>query len=367
MKRISTLIFLICIAVVGLNAKIDLSFSPSQIRVNELKTLSFDPIKPQTQPLLTTLTMTNKGVADKVQLEIMLSWNGEYILNEGEARFISKEPLAKGASFVLTNRDLISQEGNPSFDKDGDFNLDIIEILSNLSNLKDAVLAGSFPDGVLVMEVKAKPELGSEKEWQRKSFSITVRNLNSITLLSPGKPIGQPASKISDLPATFFWQVQKTDFNKKEYLVLYELPANRTPNSTNITTVGRKVFEGEAESGFNQFLPFNDGYIYAWQVYIPLYDIYNPDADYKRNNDQNILRSNWFIFQYDANRENAEAIDEFQAALNLLNNKVIEGARNLGYTPLGEVILNGRTFRGTEAIDIIMELLEIEFDALMMN
>jgi hypothetical protein len=367
MKRISTLIFLICIAVVGLNAKIDLSFSPSQIRVNELKTLSFDPIRPQTQPLLTTLTMTNKGAADKVNLEILLSWNGEFILNEGEARFISKEPLAKGGSIVLTNRDLISQEGNHSFSKDGDFDFDIIEILSNLSNLKDAVLAGSFPDGVLVMEVKTKPESAPENEWQRKSFSITVRNLNSITPLSPGKPIGQVAPKITDLPATFFWQVQKTDFNKKEYLVIYEFPPNRAPTPTNITSSGRKVFEGEADSGFNQFLPFNDGYTYVWQVYIPLYDIYNPDADFKRSHEKNILRSNWFTFQYKANRDEAEAINEFQAALNMLKNKVIDSARNLGYTPLGDVILNGKTYRGMEAIDIIMELVGTEFDAEMME
>ena len=34
------------------------------------------------------------------------------------------------------------------------------------------------------------------------------------------------------------------------------------------------------------------------------------------------------VFQYNANKEDAEAIDEFQAALNMLNNRTIDNARN---------------------------------------
>lgn len=365
MKRISAIIFIICLLGVGLHGTVSLSFSPSQIRVNELKTLSFDPIMPQAQPLLTTLTISNKGAADKINLEIALSWNGEYIIHPGEARFISKEELGAGdAPLVLTNRDMISQEGSQYFDKDGDINIDIFDILSDMSNLKDAALAGSFPDGILAMEVKAKPS--NARSWKSSRFTITVRNLNSITLLSPGKPIGQLAPQVNDLPASFYWQVQKTDFNKNEYLRIFEFPPSRPPTITNIETAGRKVYDEIAFSGFSEFLPFNDGYTYAWQVYMPLYDIYNPSLEDKRNPDGNVLRSNWYVFQYNANKEDAEAIDEFQAALNMLNNRTIDNARNLGYIPLGEVIIEGRTYRGMEAIDAIMDLIGTVFDAELM-
>lgn len=364
MKRIYLLIFLICLVGIGLHAQISLKFAPEQMRVNELRTMSFDPVVPQSQPLLTTLTVTNLGEPELVNLQIALSWNNQYIIHPGEAKFISKTKMQTNESVALTNRDLINQNGSERFRTDGSINIDIFDVLTELSNLKDAVMAGSFPDGVLTLEVSAKPE--SSDKWQRKNFVITVRNINSITLLSPGKAIGQLPPQVQDLPVSFFWQTQKTDFNTEEHLRIYEFPPNRQPNLTNVENMGRLVFDNQTDSGFNNFLPFNDGYYYAWQVYLPLYDIHNPNTAGRPEDPRTLLKSGWNVFRYVANVADSNDLDEFQAALNMLNNRVVDKARNDGWTPLGEIILNGRAVRSMEAIDAITDLIGKEIDAEVM-
>ncbi|MDD3282765.1 MAG: hypothetical protein PHY41_04745, partial [Candidatus Cloacimonetes bacterium] len=87
MKRI---LIIVAVLLVCLNMwAIDLRFNPPVIEVNQLSTFSFDPVAPESQPILTNLTITNDNVQQKIKLQVVVKWNNTPILDEGEAIFIS--------------------------------------------------------------------------------------------------------------------------------------------------------------------------------------------------------------------------------------------------------------------------------------
>ncbi|MCB5278792.1 MAG: hypothetical protein LHW59_04650 [Candidatus Cloacimonetes bacterium] len=355
MKRI---LIIVAVLLVCLNMwAIDLRFNPPVIEVNQLSTFSFDPVAPESQPILTNLTITNDNVPQKIKLQVVVKWNNTPILDEGEAIFISINELGSREVLLLSNRDLITEQSSQYFVEES-VNIDFMDIIESISTLEEAVLSGYFPDGNLRLEVSVKPE--EENNWTETAlFTIRVRNAGGIFLASPGAQIGQKAPEVNDLPVSFIWNAVNTGFNE-QHIVIREFPPNNPPSLSNINNSGTVVLQKEGvDSGFSDYIPFNDGYYYAWQVYIPLYDEthYHAPAPDRAGKIAKQQESPWFVFRYVMNADGSSSSEDIQAMLNVLQNSELLNLQGLGYSPTGEIIYDGRLYRGQDALDILSSLI----------
>jgi hypothetical protein len=361
MKRLVFILVIIGLLPVFASARsnFEVNFIPSTIKVNSLSTASFDPTEPNLQPILTTLMIKNLNTTpSRIDLKVALYWNN---LPLAKTILCSKEGYTIGYC-TLNNRDLITNEPTLNFEfKSGSASISVEDILNASSTLKSAALAGHFPDGELKFKVWVREY--SETPWEGEDnspsaeFKIIIRNAGNITLLSPGRPIGQNPDKVSGLPISFLWNSQLTGFNDYK-LIIREYAPNNPPTINNVDRTGSLFYETPNSkneySGFSDFLPFTNGNYYAWKVSTALANEFNPVI---KGNENNSLSSNWFVFQFVEEQEAAHNISEFQAHLNMLQNPTLINIHAQGYVPVGVVIIEGKTYSGQEAINLIDALL----------
>jgi len=345
---------------------LSLSFSPESVQVNQMSTFSFDPMNPSSQPVLTVMTI-NSTIQQHIDMELMIKWNETDLLNnpasystkESETTEIPNYPI------ILTNRDLINDDPENGFY--GNNNIDVMDVAEANPILENAVFSGYFPDGALKIIIRIKPQ--GTRTWEVESaFTINIRNAGTILLGSPGVRIGQTPPQISQKPVSFFWNAVNTGFNMQK-LVIKEFSSNNPPNASTVSTSGAVVYHtdtdtnsgGNTNSGFSNYLPFVPGNYYAWQVYIPIFDEFNPKVE--RSNAPRTFRieSPWFVFRFAAEEAGDTSANDLQASLSMLGNTAIQSLLNLGYTPTGTVIFDGRSYSGREALDLLGTLVGKQF------
>jgi hypothetical protein len=353
-------------ALYGQNPNVSAMFTPSSISVNSFSTASFDPSTPWTQPIITTLNIQNTSSQDfKIYLRVEIYWSGVStpLVN---ANYLSKEVLPAGAMFPsLTNQDLITNQASGPFNQVGSINFSLDEIVEQSTVLKNAVLAGYFPDGSLSIKIYVQPEDEGYQNWSGASvatFTINVRNAGVIHLINPGVRVGGNPTLESAIPISFIWNAVGTGFNQY-MLTIKEFPPNMPPTQNNVDVMGTVFHQQAIEEGvgsFADFLPFNDGYYYAWRIYTSFYSETNPSL---RNEDrQNTLSSDWYVFKYASDSSVIQNANEIQAILNMLNNISLQNLYNDGYLPTGTVIYNGRSYTGQDAVDLVETLLGKELE-----
>ncbi len=366
MKRLIFIVMVIALlpVLVGAQANFSVEFDRFSINVNNFSTASFDPFAPELQPRLTTLTIRNTGTPlVKIDLKLVLEWNNILLV---ETIFSSKD---KQEFWTLTNRDLITNKASTFFDfKPGSEGITVQQAIEKSPTLKSAVLAGYFPDGELKFKVWVREY--SETEFDNNNavyddFTIIIRNAGNITLLSPGVPIGKTPPLVSGFPLSFLWNSQLTDFNKYK-LIIKEFPPGNPPALNTVDRTGAVFYEtpdGENENiGFANFLPFTGGNFYAWKVTTALATEYNPK---KQNNGNNILSSNWYVFQFVDEESASTSISEFQTHLNMLQNDTLLNLYTEGYVPTGIVIIEDRAYSGQDAIKLIDALLNQDISVVL--
>ncbi|MDD2424331.1 MAG: hypothetical protein PHG34_08995 [Candidatus Cloacimonetes bacterium] len=347
----------------GLSAVVTVRFDSTVLNLNKLNTFTFDPVNPQDQPILTNLTITNLGAPQKVKLQMELKWNSKALVKPGEAVFVTAHPLATNGTIRLSNRDLVNEHGGTDLvpADGGTININLIDIIENFPTLESAVLSGYFPDGELLLEVSVKGE--SSVSWEDTgSFRIRIRNAGAIYPLSPGKAIGQVPPIVKDIPVSFLWNAINTGFNKQQ-IVIKEFPPNNPPSYSSVAQPGVEIYnsanhpgEEYVTSGFADYIPFSNNNYYAWQVSTPITDQTNIPVPGRASAKDNSLTSEWFVFRYMADDLDAMSPDEVQALLNVLGNINLTNILNMGFTPTGEVFLDGRQYTGQDAVDILSSL-----------
>lgn len=358
MKR-TLVIIILALFCLGLSAAVTAVFNPPVLQLNQLATFTFDPLSPHEQALLTQLTITNLGEPQKLKIQVVLSYNNRVLVHPAEAIFITKETLSTGETLTLNNRNLISESESVELETVGSINMDIIRVMRNTPAMRDAILAGFFPDGEVKLEVSVKGEDSSS--WEASDvFTIQIRNNGTIYPLSPGIVIGQVPPIENAIPISFLWNTINTGFNE-QHIVIKEFPPNSPPSYSTVAQTGVEVYrspEGVSElSGASPYIPFSDKYYYAWRVYTPLYDQRNPHELDKATSQGNFLASEWFVFRYIADDMDAPSPNELQALLNILGNDDLINILNMGYVPTGEVILENRSYTGQDAANILGSLM----------
>jgi hypothetical protein len=341
-------------------AALSTSFIPTSVEVNAMSTISFDPNEPLSQPQLTTLKIESDLPAPKIDLKVVVYWSNNKLV---EANFESKDAnwgnIMGNKRFVnMSNRHLISNEGHPDFlSKGGDISVE--DVINANPTLKNAVLSGYFPDGNLELRIWVRPwQAGSWTEPGNSTaiFTIKIRNAGAINLLSPGVAAGQTPPQISERPVSFQWNSVSTGFNKTG-IVIREYPANNPPSYSNLENTGNLFYQNDdVSSGFADFLAFNPGNYYAWQIRTNLYNEFNFNSTNTQGNNLN-LKSNWFVFRFvNESQNNSQDAADMQAQLNMLNNTILRNLISEGYTPVGTVIYEGRTYTGQDALDLLSAL-----------
>lgn len=361
------LLWLVILPVLGFaQSNLDCYFSPEFREVNSMNTASFDPFMPMNQPLLTTLNIVNNGDAARVDLKVKVLWNNNFLV---EATFESMAALGS-TPYSLSNRDLITNQSSQHFmRKPGTPDLSLENVVNANDLLKDAVLAGYFPDGNLQIRVWVREydtsawELADDAPGY-KQFELRIRNAAFITLMSPGVPIGLSIPELSGAPLSFIWNSLNTGINNYR-LVVREYAPNYQPDVNNVSVAGNVFYQTTAgmseQSGFASYLPFTNGNYYAWRVETPLSNEFAPYLEDGLPGTQQ-LNSNWFVFRYASEDNTSADLNEFQARLNMLNNNTLLNLFTQGYKPVGTIIYDGRSYTGEDAYALIESLLGHDID-----
>ncbi|MDZ4181766.1 MAG: hypothetical protein U1B83_02730 [Candidatus Cloacimonadaceae bacterium] len=362
------LALLIAIPLSAQPASYNVNFSPPSVTVNTFNTASFDPMTPDTQPILTTLNIRSNLTRDaRFYLKVEIFWSGvsQALIN---ATYISNDILGAGMSFYpLTNRNLITNNASGHFTDVGQVSFSLDDIIANSTVLENAVLAGYFPDGTLSLRVSVQPQPENEfmpvppTNWNNavvSTFSIIVRNAGVIHLVSPGRPIGTVPPQVSMKPVSYVWNAINTGFNRFR-LTIKQFSSNETPNSGSVEVMGTVIYDEILDIGvsnFAEFLPYNEDYFYAWKVTTTNYSETNP-APPRAQNQSGTVSSVWHVFKYVSDATGGQNTNELQAILTMLNNLLIQNLFNAGYAPTGTVILDGRNYSGQEALDLAESLI----------
>lgn len=335
-------------------------FTPKRLMVNNFSTFDVDPLHPESQPFLTNFTVSKTGTAERFEMQVQIKWNNAVIVGENEAIYRSIPEVSESTPMTLTNRDLVSNQSGVYLHSEA--NIDLMQAVKAYPTLEEALLAGYFPDGDLQLYVSVRTLGGSL--WEASDvFTLVVRNAGAIYLNSPGRRINQVPPQVSNLPVSFFWNSVATTFND-QYLIIKEFAPSEMPQSHSVQTRGAVVYHSPlpVESGFSDYLPFNAGCYYAWQVYTPLRDGSNPYTPDARNaSDKQRLASAWNVFQYVDDSQDELAAAELYSILSQWSNQAITDLLMQGYRPTGEVILDGRSYNGAEAMDIMNNLAGKEY------
>lgn len=347
------------------------SFNPTMVEVNTMNTASFDPYIPQSQPILTYLTIGNNGDSGRLDLRVKVLWNERFLIG---SIYQSIDSLVTNGVISLTNRDLITNQSSQYFEqKPGSPSISVSGAISENSLFGDAVLAGYFPDGDLQIKVAVRPY--EESLWDfdtpvpgEQLFTIRIRNAGEIKLVSPGVPLGTPPPSLSQNPLSFFWNAPETGMSiNTPILTIREFPPAMLPNINNVETTGNLFYQTPAGTtalnGFSEYLPFTSGNYYAWKISKSLADEYNPQPPPRRSTSGlQSLSADWYIFRYVSGSESDPGISEFQARLNMLNNNKLINLYTEGYVPVGVIFFEGRSYSGQDALNLIDTLVGQDID-----
>lgn len=365
--RLTILLMLSMIPMQVLGTSFTGTFMPASIQLNELSAATFDPENTEGQPLLTTLTIHNTGSTDQVvYLRIRITWNDKQIV---DTYFESREAINADERIYLSNVDLFTTNSNQYFHKISGGNTTLQGIMNVDPTLKQALLSGYFPDGTIKADISLRAK--NEANYQHAStFTIKVHNTGAVTLFSPGQPIGNNPPQVSTKPVSFMWNTVNTGFNKA-WLTIKEFPQTLPPTQGSVEITGSVFYETQNETEaqelinnfmFSDYLAFNDGCYYAWQITLDRFSENNPHSPSRRPNDSSSIKSDWHVFQYVTDGGVVGNMSELKALLMSLDNRFVNTLISAGFDPVGNVILNGRNYSGHEAIRVLQEVMLRDID-----
>ena len=337
MKKI--LVVLILALTIGLFAQYDftLNVSPLHETYNVLYPANFNPDEPELQPNIFNLSIGGFSATEAV-LYCKMMW-------EGELAEITLTPNTQG-SFPLnmSSVDIInsSPEGFSVIQSFDDF-LDTIEDL--------IIDTGRMPDGNYIFEIGIYED-GHEGDTayllsNLVTAVIVIRSPISISLITPGNPIGLGVSNISEQYPNFIWFSNLDNYKIKIYELdgIYETVEDiemLDPHYVENNIIGTSYSYPPSAPEFE----YNK--TYAWQISAT---VSSPIAA-----SESVYKSTMYLFKLS---DTATEELSLQILLNFLNQLGIEGVEEIislleaGYT------IDNIIWQGSEIpVETLMEILE---------
>lgn len=361
-KFIVFILFFILTATMFASDAYKVELRSTQPTLNILKVSYFDPAQPYSQPILFTLktTIPSKHSSDPTEragyeIVIGFKWNDNPLTGTTlkPVDYVSQSNKFD-SEFTVTNRDLITGSSNKYFEADGGFSFD--DILDSNPQFKDFVLeTGRFPDGNYTIDITLTPDNTSLYQGDDTSVSFSVRGIQSVRLISPGVLAGSSNIPIIFKPIIMNWTTSgfENDFvvEIKEFDQPYEL------ESANIEYNGR-IVEQEEIKNQSIYMPtysFQENKYYAWRAKVKFIG----EETLNQIDHEQFIASNYNVFKFGCgptvNVPNAFQ-EQFLDNLKNLNIAEINALLEAGYFPKDGINLNGKTYYGREAAEMIRDL-----------
>lgn len=251
MKKLFILLFLFILGM--LSAQVTLEILPQgTVTYNSFYPVNFDPDHPEEQPILFTITL-NSDVGNDYILKVSLESENTPPANITLAPITDVTP-----PFIsLTNRDIVNEDPN-YFVIDGNYD-------DFLDALDDQILeTGRLPDDSYLFTIEAKSPDGSST-FATVQITLDIVSPITISLISPGSPIGSTPIAIFSQYPNFTWFSNITSY-KFELYELDDIPQN----TEDVIQQNNPIFIEEIESTSFTYPPsapsFNLGKYYAWQI-----------------------------------------------------------------------------------------------------
>lgn len=303
MKKLIIFSFMMLVFYGNIFADFSMDMSPESATYNSLAPANFNPDHPELQPILFNLTI-NSDVDFK--LICTLSYD-----DYPDAEIKLEPKYEPPYNFTANNQDVVvSNSGQSEY---FDIDADVSGFKNSLED--DTMETGKIPDGNYVFVIEAKDLDGNI--IQTKEFTLMIISPITISLVTPGNPLGSPMLSIYTQYPNFVWFSNLTDYTLK----IYEL-AEIITSFEEITTQYEPFFvkENIAETSF-AYPPsassFSLGNYYAW--YISAEAI----APSGTTTEQSIM----YMFRF----EETEGLD-------MTEQKMINFLSQLGYQELQQVI-----------------------------
>ena len=337
MKKI--LFFLIFTISISLFAQYDftLTVSPLHYTYNVLYPANFNPDEPELQPNLFTLTINGTTTTNAV-LYCKMIWEDEFaeITLTPEGQF----PTVL-SSYDIINSSPIGFSVEQSFE---DF----------LDNIEDLIIdTGRMPDGNYIFEIGIYEEDHEGEDTYLLSNKVTaiivIRSPISISLITPGNPIGLGVTNISEAYPNFIWFS-----NLEEYTIkIYELDGVYE-TIEEIEMLEPHYVETDIIGTSFSYPPSAPEFIlnqtYAWQVSAQVISpIAASESEYK---------STMYLFKLS---DSASEELSLQILINFLNQLDIDGVDEIislleaGYT-IDNIIWRGNEIAAEDLMEILEEI-----------
>jgi hypothetical protein len=288
-------------------------------------------------------------------MNMKLDWNGVNLFDTYlQAKIVQEQITVTNQNLFVTNGSIYFRTPEP--------NINLSSIFDNNEDFKNIILnTGRFPDGIYLFTLRAVNDPQEQILISNvETFSLEIRNANAIYLLSPGVQLGGMIPTINNLPINFLWNSNLIGINNivpglgtftltiREFDQVGDIQLDNIDNGQ----VFRQITD-LIGSNYSEFIPFESGKYYAWQISTPLADpsITNPL-------DQPTLQSPWIVFKYvvEGSAAGTTPEDEIVIILTNLNDPQVNGTLNDEFKPTGNVYVDDQLFSGMGALQQLQRL-----------
>lgn len=332
MKKVLSILFLLI--VVNLIAQVNIEVTPHNVTYNLFYPAHFDPDHPELQPHLFRMTLTTEVGGDFIIICVMEYQN----YNPVEATLTPIIENFEGIYF--TNSDIITSIDGPYFTVVNNFD----DFLEDISEAIEET--GRLPDGTYVFTISAYAE-GSSVSCDQEVVTVKIISPISISLITPGNPIGLGPAPISDSYPNFIWFSNLFEYTIKvfeidgEYTTPEEIEL-LDPYFEDLCTITSYLYPTDAPD-------LMIGRTYAWQVSADVLTPVGEEGSYK-----SIIYS--FLISTDQEDEmNNQILINFLEQLSIEGLEELIALINSGYN-LKNIYWQGSTISMDELNDILEQI-----------
>ena len=362
MKKIVLYVLFIVIALM-LNAQsISVTPVPGFGQYNRFNIAQIDPDQPFSQPVIFSWDI-NRDQASGTDslpftLKVKLTWNNLTLL---DYELTAKEDFWTQNEERVTNRDVLTSIDSRKFYVGAEM-ISIDNLFDAAPALEDVVLnTGLLPDGVYSLSIQANSPVTIPSLSNKASINFEVKNANAIFLNQPGAEMGGAIPQLHNNIVVFNWQSNLVGLTEYK-LTIKEFERKDDMIGRDLERVGREfmVIDALISSVYSGFLPFTDGYYYAWKVSAPIYSEstdYNPDIETQSSSLS--VQSEYKVFHFveDTSSTSNQITLEIAELLRQFGDNGVNSLLDGGNVPTTNVITEESWLSGEKAVKKIKEFI----------
>ncbi|MDP8231101.1 MAG: hypothetical protein P9L91_00365, partial [Candidatus Zophobacter franzmannii] len=287
-------------------------------------------------------------------LDVVLTWNGLTLL---DYELTAKDDFWTQSVVSVTNRDVLTSIISDKFEVGTDM-ISIDDLFTAAPALEDVVLnTGLLPDGNYSLSIQANSPITNPSLSNKASINFTVKNANAIFLNQPGAEMGGTVPQLHNNIVVFNWQSNlfNPSSGKGFKLTIKEFERKDDMTGRDLERVGREfmVIEDIPSSVYSGFIPFTDGYYYAWKVSAPISTESAPDGDALQ------IESEYKVFHFveDTSSTSNQITLEIAELLRQFGDNGVNSLLDGGNVPTTNVITEESWLSGEKAVKKIKEFI----------